>query len=344
MRKRSFLVCVTVTLAVLHLKIASAESVSSYTLRETDWFGSDEGRQIARNIISWQANNGGWPKNVDTTERASAPPEKGTFDNGATTDELRFLAKSFNATGDDPTRRSFLKGLDLILQAQYPTGGWPQSFPPGDGYHRHITFNDQAMVRLMRFLRDVNSKPDFRFVDGERRDASRKAFDLGVDCIVRAQIRVEGVLTAWCAQHDALTLEPRPGRSFELVSLSGAESAGILDLLMSIEHPSSEVIGAVEAGIAWFDQVKIRGIRQVRVNGDKRIIADENAPPLWARFYEIKTNRPIFSGRDGVKKYSIEEIEAERRNGYAWYGEWGKDLPVKYSRCKERISKVKRGG
>ena len=46
---------------------------------------------------------------------------------------------------------------------------------------------------------------------------------------------------------------------------------------------------------------------------------DASAQPLWARFYEIETNRPIFSGRDGVIKYDVAEIEAERRNGYAWY-------------------------
>ena len=46
---------------------------------------------------------------------------------------------------------------------------------------------------------------------------------------------------------------------------------------------------------------------------------DPNAPVMWARFYEIKTNRPIFSGRDGKIKYAVSDIEFERRNGYAWY-------------------------
>ena len=53
------------------------------------------------------------------------------------------------------------------------------------------------------------------------------------------------------------------------------------------------------------------------------IVKDPKATPLWARFYEIGTNRPIFSGRDGVIKYRVAEIEAERRNGYAWHGSWG---------------------
>jgi PelA/Pel-15E family pectate lyase len=49
------------------------------------------------------------------------------------------------------------------------------------------------------------------------------------------------------------------------------------------------------------------------------VVPDATAPPLWARFYEIGTNRPIFSGRDSVVKYQLSEIEYERRTGYRWY-------------------------
>jgi PelA/Pel-15E family pectate lyase len=48
-------------------------------------------------------------------------------------------------------------------------------------------------------------------------------------------------------------------------------------------------------------------------------VKDPNADPIWARFYEIKTNRPIFIGRDSQIKYDVMEIEEERRNGYSWY-------------------------
>ena len=64
------------------------------------------------------------------------------------------------------------------------------------------------------------------------------------------------------------------------------------------------------------------------------IVPDPNAPPLWARFYEIDTNRPFFCGRDGVKKYAMAEIEPERRNGYAWYGNWGRRVAERYARWK----------
>ena len=43
---------------------------------------------------------------------------------------------------------------------------------------------------------------------------------------------------------------------------------------------------------------------------------------LVPHFYEIGTNRPIFSDRDGVPKRELADIGYERRNGYAWYGNW----------------------
>ena len=315
-----------------------AASVATYLNKSDDWFRTAEAAEVTRNILSWQTPEGSWPKNTDTTAAHKNEPLKGTFDNGATTDELRYLARAFSTTNDPKLKESFLKGLDHILAAQYPNGGWPQFHPPGDGYHRHITFNDQTMVRLLQFVRDVSTRTEFRFVDEARRESCATAFDRGVQCILAAQIRANGVLTAWCAQHDERTLEPRPARKFELASLSGAESVGILELLMSIQQPSAKIIDAVDAGVNWFEAVKLTGIRETKIDGDKRIINDPNAPPLWARFYEIGTNRPIFAGRDGVKRYSISEIEPERRNGYAWYGKWAQNLPAKHKAWKQRLT------
>jgi PelA/Pel-15E family pectate lyase len=219
------------------------------------------------------------------------------------------------------------------LPAQYPTGGWPQFYPPGTGYHRHITFNDDAMVRLMQLLREVATADRYGFVDADRRAAARRAFDRGVECILRCQVRVGDKLTAWCAQHDEKDYRPRPGRSYELVSLSGAESVGIVRLLMSLDDPSPEVVRAVEGAVAWFEAVPLRGVRQV-VEKDaqsprgwnKVLVKDLSAPPLWARFYEIGTNRPLFADRDGVAKYDLAAIGYERRNGYAWLGTWPQKL------------------
>src|SRR5256885_10155092 len=80
----------------------AAEGVRQYLKQSPEWFSSAQARRIAANVLSHQSDLGGWPKNTDTTkpytgERAKLKP---TFDNSATTDELRFLARIFNATQD----------------------------------------------------------------------------------------------------------------------------------------------------------------------------------------------------------------------------------------------------
>jgi pectate lyase len=317
----------------------AASGPKRYLQKPDSWFAGAQARRLAANILSYQSDLGGWPKNLDTT----AAPFKGerkklrpTFDNDATTDELRFLARVFNATREARYRTAFEKGLDYILKAQYATGGWPQHYPPGKSYHRHITFNDNAMVRLMELLREVGTSKRYAFVNAERRQAARAAFGRGIQCILRCQVLVVGKRTAWCAQHDEKDYRPRSGRSYELVSLSGAESVGVVRLLMSLDDPSPEVVQAVEAAVAWFESAKRKGIRvEVRKDEEaprgrnKVVVKDASAPPLWARFYEIGTNRPIFADRDGVKKYDLAQIGYERRNGYAWLGYWPQRLLAK---------------
>jgi pectate lyase len=319
-------------------------SWATYAKKPDAWYSSPEGARVADNVLSHQSLQGSWPKNIDTSSKPYEGDRArlhGTFDNGATRSEIRFLTRAYNATKREPYRSAVLKALDHILQAQYPTGGWPQYHPPGSGYNRHITFNDGAMVGLMNLLREVARSDEFAFVDPARRRKAKRAFDRGVECILRCQIGVDGRPTAWCAQHDEKTLEPRKGRSYEHVSISGGESAGVVCLLMSLEDPSPEVIRAVNAACQWYEAAKLTGIRQIRRDGDRVIVPDPDAPPLWARFYEIGTNRPIFSGRDGVIKYHLSQIEHERRNGYSWYGyPWyggsGTEVLAQWARWKKK--------
>ncbi len=315
---------------------AAASGTASYLKNPDGWFATPEAKKIAATILSYQSDSGGWPKNTDTVgapftgDRKELEP---TFDNGATTDELRFLARCQGATKDSIYQEAFLRGLHHILAAQYPTGGWPQFHPPGKKYHRYITFNDGAMERLLGFLREVNRGESYAFVPRKEREAAGAAFDRGIECILKCQIKVGGKPTVWCAQHDEIDYRPRTARDFELASFSGAESAGITKLLMSLENPRPEVIQAVEGAVAWFQSAKITGIRldrrpdpSMKKGLNLVVVADSNAPPLWARFYDLRTGKPFFCDRDGVPKSSVAEIGSERRNGYAWYGNWPEKL------------------
>jgi pectate lyase len=318
-----------------------AANFPSDLLKKPDaWYGSADGRKTTTCVLSWQTKAGIWPKAVDTartTNPDSSAKSEGTFDNKSTTDELRYLARAYRATNDETCKSSFMKGFDLILKAQYANGGWPQLYPlDKKGYPHHITFNDGSMVRLMEFLSEVATKDAYSFVDADRRDAARAAVDRGVGCIVKSQVVINGKPTVWCAQHDEVTLAPALARAYELPSLSGSESAGVVRFLMSLEKPSPEVIRCVKAAAAWFESAKITGIRVDTVNGDRQVNSDSSAPPLWARFYDLKTGRPFFCDRDGVKKSELSEIGKERRNGYAWYGSWGESVASDYAKWNYR--------
>ena len=65
-------------------------------------------------------------------------------------------------------------------------------------------------------------------------------------------------------------------------------------------------------------------------------VADPDAPVLWARFYELGTQRPFFCDRDGVRKYDFNQIGKERRNGYSWYGSYGHDVLKAYAEWSQR--------
>ena len=312
--------------------------------KDNDWFQSEEAKAIADAVIQYQSPQGGWPKSTDlaTPPRSSKdipPPGHGranSFDNDATTVPMQFLARIFKATDETKYRTSFLKGLDYVLAAQYSNGGWPQFWPLRKGYYSRITYNDESMIRVLSLVRDVaKGKNPYGFIDSERRAKAAKALELGIDCILRTQIRQNGKLTAWCAQHDEETLKPAWGRAYEPPSLSGGESVGIVRFLMEIEEPTEEIEASIEAAVAWLRSVQMNGYRVETVKNDdgrreRKLIRDSEAGPLWARFYELKTNRPLYLDRDSVFRYDFSEISYERRSGYSYHGTWAKSLLEKY--------------
>ncbi|MCX6132805.1 MAG: pectate lyase [Ignavibacteriales bacterium] len=316
---------------------------ASLTQRE-HWYGSPEAIRIADNLLLYQFPSGGWPKNIDMAEvldevsrkqlKAINHLDSSTIDNSATYTQLRYLAKVYRETKLGQFKTSFIRGFDYLLRAQYENGGWPQFYPLRQGYYSHITFNDDAMIGAMKLLRDASrGGADFAFLDEERKAKAATAVEKGIRCILKCQIRVNGDLTAWCAQHDEKDFSPAKARTYELPSLSGEESVGIIEFLMGIENPTGEIIASVQAAVKWFKKVKIYGIKVTEVSdtlgpeGRNRIVLkDSSAKPMWARFYEIGTNRPFFCGRDGVKRYALAEISFERRNHYSWLGYWPQRL------------------
>jgi PelA/Pel-15E family pectate lyase len=308
--------------------------------QKATWYSSPEARAAADTVLLYQSREGGWPKNHDLLKPPVSPAalaeiqkrEGNTIDNGATTMPLQFLALVIRATGEARYRESFARGLDYLFASQYASGGWPQFYPLREGYYSRITYNDGAMIRVMTLLREVAAgRTPYDFVEKERRARAAAAVQRGIDCILKTQIKHEGRLTVWCAQHDKMTLAPAWARKYEPPSLSGSESVGVVRFLMEIEQPAPEIVAAIEGAITWLQGVAIHELRVERfvaADGmrDSRVIADPAAGPLWARFYELGTHRPLFMDRDSKPVYSLAEIDQERRGGYAYYGTWGASL------------------
>lgn len=305
-------------------------------------FAESDILKIADNILLYQRNNGGWPKNYDmqailTKEQAdsvmkSKSQNHTTFDNSTTYTHVEYLAEVFTATKIEKYREACLKGLNFIFKAQYPNGGWPQYYPLEENYSRHITYNDGAFLGVMATLKRINENdPAFAFVPKEIRQKSKTAYDKGLECILKTQIISRGRLTAWCQQHDEVTLKPAWARAYEMPSICNGESVAIVTMLMSLNNPDNRIIESVQSAIKWFNESKIlnTSVKTIpsppeesqykTITIDKVVVTDQSAPPIWTRFYEIDTERPLFSDRNSKLLYSMAEVSHERRAGYGWY-------------------------
>ncbi len=312
--------------------------------RPLQWYAGEDAVRIADNVLLYQNSNGGWPKNIDMARRLSDSKKERLernrdrsetiIDNGATHTQIRYLATVFNATNEERFKAACLRGIEFLLAAQYENGGWPMIFPLQEGYYSHITFNDGAMIGVMRLLRDVaEGDGPFEFVETATRERCGAAIAKGLEVILKTQIVVDGTPTAWCAQHDEHDFSPAKARTYELPSISGQESIGIVEYLMDIDEPSPEIRAAIKNAVAWFEAAKITGMRVERIRDPDRdpsrdiaMVEDADAGPLWGRFNEIGTNRPMYVGRDGIVHDHLADIEPERRNGYAYVGSWARDL------------------
>lgn len=328
---------------------------------DPEFFSTAEATRIGDNLLLYQQTTGGWPKNIDMAKKLSDSEKKkveaqktnvkeSTIDNRATSTEIIYLSKLYNATGNSRYKDAVMKGMQYLFDAQYDNGGWPQFYPRNKGYYTHITYNDDAMINVMKIMRDASlGKAPFAFFPDSVKQKAKIALDKGIDCILKTQYVQNGKLTVWCAQHDENTLKPANARAFELASLSGQESDDIVLFLMSLSKPSQAIVNSVEAAVEWFHNTEIDGYKREyfkNADGKKdwRLVkcADgEESKPLWARFYTLDGNRPFFCDRDGVMKFDVSEIDHERRNGYSWYNSEALKVFKKYDQWSRKYGKNK---
>ena len=316
--KRTFLSIIMLAVACISLSAASLSDMKWANVCSggmgADWYGTAESQDVADIVLAVQKNTGGWMKNdqlhnLKTSEYnnlINARDEHSCFDNYATTQEMRFLAKVWQGCKVDKYRESFEDALLLILKAQKQVGGWSQYYPlsGGGSYQDYITFNDDLMTNIMKILRDIyNNEGDFKdIVDETLRNKCKEAFDKGLECIIKCQVDDNGTPAAWCAQHDTIDYLPTEGRPHELPSISGYESASLLSFLMSVENPSEELQNTITTAIDWLSKhiyrknAKIEDYTNTQGEADRHIVEATNSD-VWARFIQI-------GGESGEKIYN----------------------------------------
>lgn len=322
-----------------------------------DWYGSEAALAVARNILSFQTPAGGWGKNqprdraprqrgqafvADNNSKRATPGDfdtaqdaqwsyVGTIDNDATITEIRFLARvAARQPGEAGAayRQAAERGLGYLLAAQFPNGGWPQVWPLQGGYHDAITLNDNALVEVAELMGwAARGEADLGFLPAALKAAAAAAEARAVRLLLAMQIRVEGRPALWAQQHDALTLAPASARNYEPPALCSGESAKALDFLMSLPNPSPAVVDAVNGGVAALRALAVRDRAWVKLGEaeGRRLVERPGSGPLWARYYDAQTLKPVFGDRDKSLHDDVNDISLERRNGYAWWGSW----PVK---------------
>jgi PelA/Pel-15E family pectate lyase len=311
---------------------------------------------IAENLLLYQTEDGGWPKNIDWLR--IVPPDRlrqeiadhpawqhATLDNENIWTHADYLARVYKIAGLERHRAASARAIDYLLDHQQATGGWRGADVDA------ITFNDDVMSGVLTTLTRISKGDEpFGWVDEARRARAAAAVDRGLVCILKCQIRRDGKLTAWCQQHAHDDFRPVGARTYELPSMCTRESVSVVEYLMSIEDPGPDVIAAIEGAVAWLDSVRLHGIRVERrpletpwkyggrwIDQDVVTVEDPAAPDMWARYYDLEKSEPLYVKRSGEIVPTFNDINQERRFGYGWLGDWPEELlTMKYPEWRKK--------
>jgi len=250
-----------------------------------------------------------------------------TFDDDKTQSAVRFLLRFDNATKGRHAEihESLQFALKSILAAQFPNGAFAQGFSeradrskpadlkasypeswsrtyPGGKYWFYYTFNDGNIDNLIDTLLLASQLTG----DPQYREAALKAGDF----IIAAQM--PDPQPAWAQQYD-FDMKPVWARKFEPPAISGGESQKILETLLDLylETGERKYLEPIPRAIAWLESVLLP---------DGRL----------ARFYELKTNKPLYFTR----KYELTYADNDLPTHY------GFKVGSKLDRLKTRYEKL----
>ena len=284
----------------------------------------------AAHSLAWgQLASGGWAYSIEFDLKRNRnryhhlDPEKTpgneklsnttTFDDDNTQSATRFLMAVDRFVDDDAIDAAVKRALDCFLAAQYKDGhwdgAWPQRFPPAGGYGAYPTFNDNTMSDCVNtMLIAAKQYADRRCIESVKRC---------LEFYLRSQLPEPQ--TAWAQQYDE-NLKPAWARKFEPPSVTGGESSGNMQLLMDmyIEFGDRRYLDAVGKAIEWYKRSRIGG-------------SEDNG--IWARFYEVGTNRPLYFTRTYDLVYTDDDLPVH----YSFKSNYGVNSRMRtYQQIKER--------
>jgi len=249
-------------------------------------------------------------RNKDGSQK---PPAKNarnysSLDDDKTTAALRCLMRYDRVAKfeDKAVHEAAEYALDALLAAQHPSGGWPQVFskaadadapvkraayPPGEPtrikeYWNHLTLNDG----------NIDNAVDTLFLAFEIYDEPKyKAAALRAgDFLIRAQMPEPQ--PGWAQQYDA-QMQPAWARKFEPASITGGESQRAMQTLLDLYQRTGDprFLEPHKTALPYY----------------RRSLLPDNK---LARFYELKTNRPLYLTRD----YKVTYDDSDMPTHYAF--------------------------
>jgi hypothetical protein len=284
-----------------------------------DAFYLEAARKAGDCLVRGQLESGGWEYRIDFDpngrKRYAYRVDKGqegrrdrntsTLDDNTTQAALRLLMQLDKTLDfkDPKIHEAAQYGLDRLLAVQYPIGAWPQRFTeppdpekfpvkkasypeswsrtyPGSRYSAFYTFNDNAISDVI----DVMFMASEIYGDQRYRQSAERAGQF----ILLAQMPEPQ--PAWAQQYDA-DMHPAWARKFEPPSVTGGESQGVMRTLLQLYRQTGDkkYLEPIPRAIAYFRRSELPGGR-------------------LARFYELKTNRPLYFTKTYELTYSDDDM------------------------------------
>lgn len=282
----------------------------------------DAARDAAAAVAYGQLSGGGWTNSIDLSGKSKGNRFWGgqrrkdgnsSLDDGQTQSAIQLVIRADQALGfkDPAIHESAMFALDSLLKAQFPNGAFPQvwtkpvvdqpvkkaNYPDYDwrtegrikNYWDMYTLNDNVCDYVADTLIDAHE-----IYGGDRYlIALRK---LG-DFLILAQMPEPQ--PGWAQQYN-YEMQPIWARRFEPAAMAGDETQEAIGTLMKIAAFTGDdkYLEPIPAALAWL----------------KRSLLPDGQ---IARYYELKTNRPLYMNRRG-KEYSLTYDDSNLPTHYGW--------------------------